>query len=398
MRGCRHDTTYPPLDAHFDFGGIIGRRLQACLEQWWLVAPDANPAMLQMFRDRDRLPPRDLLPWSGEFAGKYLTSAVGGWRLTGDARLRQMIGRIVDELAAAQDPSGYLGPFPHATRLFGPGRTPGSGQEFVLWDLWGHYHLMLGLMAWYAALGYRPALEICTRIADLLCATFLEGGARTGDTGAGAEEMNLAVSHGLCLLYRQTGEPRYLALVRAIEQDWQRPPAGDYVRQALAGRAFYQMPKPRWESLHDVQGHRRAVCHHRRRAVSPGVRGDLAEHPAGDRHNTGGFSSGEQATGNPYDPRPIETCCTIAWMALFGRHVAHDRESHRGRRARADHFQRHAGRPIAHGPLVDLQHAHGRRAEGLGPRYRVPGAARQPGAELLLGQRPAGWACWRNGP
>jgi hypothetical protein len=36
----------------------------------------------------------------------------------------------------------------------------------------------------------------------------------------------------------------------------------------------------------------------------------------GDRHNNGGFSSGEQATGNPYDQRPIETCCTIAWMAL----------------------------------------------------------------------------------
>ena len=44
--------------------------------------------MLEMFRDRDASPLRDMMPWSGEFAGKYLTGAVQILRITGDARLK----------------------------------------------------------------------------------------------------------------------------------------------------------------------------------------------------------------------------------------------------------------------------------------------------------------------
>src|SRR5436305_3788634 len=35
-----------------------------------------------------------------------------------------------------------------------------------------------------------------------------------------------------------------------------------------------------------------------------------------DPHNSFGLSSCEQAHGNPYNPESIETCCTIAWIAL----------------------------------------------------------------------------------
>jgi hypothetical protein len=133
---------------------------------------------------------------------------------------------------------------------------------------------------------------------------------------AGSEEMNESSAHIFALLYRETGEPRYLELLRAIERDWEEPPSGDYVRAALAGQAFYQTPKPRWESLHSIQAIAELYLitgDERYRRAFERLWWSIAE---SDRHSTGGFSSGEKATGNPYDSGAIETCCTIAWMAI----------------------------------------------------------------------------------
>jgi len=74
-------------DAGFALAGEIGRRLEAVTRQWILPAPFANPGMLEMFRQRERKPAHDLVPWAGEFAGKYLTHAVQVWRLTRAAAL-----------------------------------------------------------------------------------------------------------------------------------------------------------------------------------------------------------------------------------------------------------------------------------------------------------------------
>ena len=53
----------------------MGNYLSSITEQWLLVAPKANPSMLEIFRDRDVSPLREMVPWAGEFAGKYLTGA-----------------------------------------------------------------------------------------------------------------------------------------------------------------------------------------------------------------------------------------------------------------------------------------------------------------------------------
>jgi len=322
--------------AKFNLSGWTGNYLNAVSEQWLKVAPFSNPAMLEMFRDRDREPKRELLPWSGEFAGKYLTSAMQVYRVTGDMSLRQLIAEFVDQLISLQAEDGYLGPWPKENRL--TLEAPNVRLKFACendppceslnkyrgtWDAQGHYHAMLGLLLWFEETGDASALTCASKIGDLLCNTFENGPmVDMGPPDANANEKNQAPIHSLCLLYEHTGNPRYLNLAKKIRDEFAatdadgKPVAGDYLNGALAGKEFYELPKPRWESLYPIMG----------LAELYAITGDEKSRQAfehiwwsivkSDRHNNGGFSTWEQATGNPYDKGNIETCCTIAWSAL----------------------------------------------------------------------------------
>lgn len=288
--------------ARFRLEGPLAERLEANLEHWLLPAPAANPGLLAMFQLRDQQPPPRLVPWAGEFAGKYLTAAVQALRLTRREDVREVVREVVEGLVAGQAEDGYLGPFPLAERLLGH------------WDLWGHYHCIHGLLDWHELTGDAAALECARAAADRVCATYHPRRGGRPVSAAGSPEMNMAILHGLCRLYRATSNPEYLETARAIEREWEG--AGDYLRSGLDGREFFQSPRPRWESLHSLLG----LAELHRITGDPRYRSALEHHWRSilrwDRRNTGGFTSEEQATGDPYAPTVIETCCTVAWMAL----------------------------------------------------------------------------------
>lgn len=322
--------------AKLDLSGWIRNYLDGVSEQWLKVVPFSNPAMLEMFRDRDREPKRELLPWSGEFAGKYLTSAVQVYRVTGDTSLRQVIAEFVSRLVSLQAEDGYLGPWPkenHFTveapnvRLNLP--CPEGDATCKLfnkfrqtWDAWAHYHAMLGLLLWVEEAGDAAALTCARKIGDLLCDAYENKRGVDMEAVWNSNEVNQAPIHSLCLLYEHTGDSRYLSMAKRIRDEFAAtdvagtPVAGDYLNGTLAGKEFHELPKPRWESLHPIMGLAELYT----------ITGDEKSRQAfesiwwsivkGDRHNNGGFSSGERATGNPYDKGAIETCCTVAWIAL----------------------------------------------------------------------------------
>src|SRR3954463_3882447 len=159
----RPTTLRPAPGLKLAIDGPVGRYLDAVTRNWLLSAPAANPAGLAMFADRHRPPYRDLLPWSGEFAGKYLTGATQVLQTTGDPRLREHLERFVAELLTHQDADGYLGPFPRGHRLTGSAPNI-QGKPGGTWDAWGHYHMMLGLLTWHEATEDPASLAAACRI------------------------------------------------------------------------------------------------------------------------------------------------------------------------------------------------------------------------------------------
>jgi DUF1680 family protein len=309
-----------PHKAKFEFQGFIGDRIAANQKNWLLLAPAANPGILNMFCNRA---PSDqsLLPWSGEFAGKYLISAVQSFRITQDEQLKETINQFVSRLISCQESNGYLGPF---SSLVSPGHPP----EQWHWDLWGHYHCMLGLYLWYRENSDENALAACIKAANLICNTYKDTGLLV-ISQCDWIMVNEACIHILTLLFEDSNQKIdpsrqiYSQMIQKIQDEWPVSvpmpncgSVGDYVNYFQEPNMFYTLRRPRWETLHIVQaiGELYYITGDEKYAKAfKNIWGSII---GGDRHNTGGFSSGEQATGSPYDPRSIETCATIAWMAV----------------------------------------------------------------------------------
>jgi DUF1680 family protein len=291
-----------PLDLQIELSGWVGDRVRANEAQWLVPAPATNPGMVEMFLHRLDAPVSGLtdnfwVPWIGEYAGKYLLSAVQSLRLTGNVELKQTLNQFVPRLIGTQGSDGSLG-------------LPRS------WDLWGQYHVMLGLLRWHEHTGDAQALDACRRAADLACARYLGRPWAIAADHPKEDQKNHAVAHVLALLHEGTGEVRYLDLVQAIVAEWAKPGGADFLGRALAGKDFYTGSRHRWESVHDLQAIAELYFITGQADYRTAFDQVWRNIRARDCHVTGGFTSGEEATGNPFDPRYIETCATVAWMAL----------------------------------------------------------------------------------
>ena len=315
-----------PPGTQFRPRGWIGERVAANEEYWLLPAPVSNPGIVEMFArpvdlkagngpflgwGNDWRNP-DPVPWAGEFVGKWLISATQSIGLTGRPALEELTNRVTSHVIATQD------------------RQDGSLGLELGWDVWNQYHVMLGLLRRFRQTGAPALLAAVRKAADGMIARYGGRASALSSDNPGDDEKNQAIIHLLLLLYQETGAREYLSLADEIRAEWSSDrclnrnadgslaaaPCGNFIDNALAGGNFFQGSRRRWEALHDVQ----AIAEFYLVTGEPNYREAFEQiwHNLRslERHLDGGLGGNEGTTGDRDTPQYVETCATVAWMAL----------------------------------------------------------------------------------
>ncbi|MGD0898586.1 MAG: beta-L-arabinofuranosidase domain-containing protein [Thermoguttaceae bacterium] len=147
----------------------------------------------------------------GELSGKWIHAGTLVWARTGDPALRKKLDTFVAELCKCQRDDGYLG------GEVKPWTSP--------WGVWSIKYNLIGLLTYIQYTGNRDPLPTCLRMADSLCKTFGDETGKRSITSVGycGGMSSVSVLEPMVLLYRFTGEPRYLDFCKHEQRAWVDP-------------------------------------------------------------------------------------------------------------------------------------------------------------------------------
>jgi hypothetical protein len=245
--------------------------------------------------------------WDGEHVGKWLHAATLAWVNTGDPALRQKLDVVAAELVKCQLADGYLGTYLDKDR-------------WTEWDVWAHKYNLIGLITYMRFTGNMDPLPACRRMGDLLCATFGDAPGKRDIIGAG-HHVGLAptsVLEPMVLLYRLTGEQRYLEFCDYILRAWEQPNGPKVISTLLSvkrvdkvgnGKAYEML-----SCLNGVLEYYRTLGDHRLLEACLNAWQDIVDNRL---YLTGASSYGELFHDDfdlPNVGNVGETCVTVTWL------------------------------------------------------------------------------------
>ena len=161
--------------------------------------------------------------WDSD-VGKWIEAAAYALSHRRDPEIEAQVDAIVDDLARAQAPDGYL-------NCWYLGREPQNRWTNLRdnHELYNAGHLLEGAIAYFRATGKRKLLDVMERCMDHIGAMFGTGADQKRGY-PGHQEIELA----LVKLYRLTGDQRRLALASYFIDERGRQPPHYFTEEALA--------------------------------------------------------------------------------------------------------------------------------------------------------------------
>ncbi len=245
--------------------------------------------------------------WDGEHVGKWLHAATLAWVNTGDPALRRQLDYVAAELIQCQLPDGYLGTYLDKDR-------------WTEWDVWAHKYNLIGLITYMRYTGNLAPLPACRRMADLLCDTFGDTPGKRDIIKAGwhVGMAPTSVLEPMVLLYRLTGEPRYLRFCQYILRAWEQPDGPKIISTLLTAKRVDKVGNGKaYEMLSCLNGaleYYRTVNDPRILEACLNAWDDIVKNRL---YLTGAASYGEVFHGDfdlPNVNNVGETCVTVTWL------------------------------------------------------------------------------------
>ena len=294
-----------PDRVHFD-GGLLGERVQG--NEASRLAQVDTTRLLEGYKQR---PGRQT--WDGEHVGKWLHAATLAWANTGDPELRRKLDETVTALCSYQLADGYLG-------------TYLEDKRWTSWDVWAHKYNLIGLITYMRYTGNQAPLETCKRMGDLLCRSFGTGPGQLDIIRSGAHTgmASTSVLEPMVLLYRFTGETRYLDFCRYIVSAWEQPHGPQIVSRLLELKRVDKVGNAKaYEMLSCLNGlleYYRITGDARFLQAARNAWQDIVDHRL---YLTGTASAAEHFRDDydlPNTGNVGETCVTVSWLQ-FNAHL-----------------------------------------------------------------------------
>ena len=199
-----HGIWRPVASAQED--GLLAERVELWRKnRLWHMVDGENGYLLSGFQSR---PGRHA--WQGEHVGKWLHAATLAYEQTRDEKLGKTLRETVERLLDAQEPNGYLGTYAEKQRFY---MVPADGRS---WDVWSHRYNLYGLLTYERFHPDDRVVKACERMADLLIGTFGEGKADITRNGTRRGISTTTVVESIMMLYERTHEERFLEFAEHI--------------------------------------------------------------------------------------------------------------------------------------------------------------------------------------